>query len=198
MSLLSRAAAFAAAMVLTLGLSGTAHAAQDQAMVKTPVQTSAIFTQNTPDALSVPDDQAPANDFNSLAEAVAAHQDDATADEALRCVAGAVYFESRGEPLSGQLAVAEVIINRAKSGRFPANVCGVVTQRGQFGFVRGGRIPSVDEDCRNWRTALAVARVALADAWDSEASKALYFNRGRAPAAGIRRIAAIGHHVFYR
>ena len=76
-------------------------------------------------------------EFDTLAEAVAA-QDNAAADEALECLAGAIYFESKGEPLTGQLAVAEVIINRAKSGRFPTDVCAVVKQRGQFSFVRGG------------------------------------------------------------
>ena len=137
-------------------------------------------------------------EFASLDAAVAA-QDRAVADEATRCLAGAIYFESKGEPLSGQLAVAQVIINRAKSGRFPADVCGVVTQHGQFGFVRGGRIPSIDEARTAYRTAVAVARVALADAWDSAAETALYFNTpGRSPSARLQRVAMIGNHVFYR
>lgn len=137
-------------------------------------------------------------EFTSLDAAVAA-QDRAVADEATRCLAGAIYFESKGEPLSGQLAVAQVIINRAKSGRFPADVCGVVTQRGQFSFVRGGRIPSIDGARAAYRTAVAVARVALADAWDSAAETALYFNTpGRAPGARLQRVASIGNHIFYR
>ena len=44
------------------------------------------------------------------------------------------------QPLAGQLAVANVVINRAKSGRFASDICGVVKQRGQFSFVRGGRL----------------------------------------------------------
>ncbi len=139
------------------------------------------------------------DDFNTLAEAVAAQDRELATDAAIRCLAGAVYFESKGEPLSGQLAVAQVILNRAKSGRFPPDVCGVVKQRGQFGFVRGGQIPSINQNGASWHTAVAVARVALADAWDTPADEALYFNTpDRAPAAGIRRIAAIGNHVFYR
>ena len=63
-------------------------------------------------------------------------------------MAGAIYFEAKGEPLSGQLAVAEVILNRAKSGRFPKAICSVVTQRGQFSFVRGGRIPDDRQQSR--------------------------------------------------
>lgn len=136
--------------------------------------------------------------FDTLADAVAA-QDVTAEDEAMRCLAGAIYFESKGEPLSGQLAVAEVILNRAKSGRYPPDVCGVVKQRGQFGFVRGGRIPSINEGARAWRTAVAVARVALNDVWGSAAGKALYFNTpGRAPGARLTRVAMIGNHVFYR
>jgi spore germination cell wall hydrolase CwlJ-like protein len=147
-------------------------------------------------APAVLDDQ---DDFDTLAEAVAAQDEESTLDGATRCLAGAIFFESKGEPLSGQLAVAQVILNRAKSGRFPSDVCAVVKQRGQFGFVRGGQIPSINENVAAWRTAVAVARVALADAWDSPAEEALYFNTpGRAPASGIRRVAAIGNHVFYR
>ncbi len=136
-------------------------------------------------------------EFDTLAEAVAA-QDNAAADEALECLAGAIYFESKGEPLTGQLAVAEVIINRAKSGRFPTDVCAVVKQRGQFSFVRGGQIPAINIG-KAYRTAIAVAKVALADAWNSPAQKALYFNTAdRRPAGRVIKVASIGNHVFYR
>lgn len=136
-------------------------------------------------------------EFDTLAEAVAA-QDNAAADEALECLAGAIYFESKGEPLTGQLAVAEVIINRAKSGRFPTDVCAVVKQRGQFSFVRGGQIPTINIG-KAYRTAIAVAKVALADAWNSPAQKALYFNTAdRRPAGRVIKVASIGNHVFYR
>lgn len=137
-------------------------------------------------------------DYNSLAEAVA-DQDDDAADATQRCLAGAVYFESKGEPLAGQLAVANVIINRSKSGRFPSDICSVVKQRGQFSFVRGGEIPSIDEGRTAWRTALAVAKVALDAAWDSPAPKALFFNTAnRRPGGNLTKIAMIGNHVFYR
>ena len=155
-----------------------------------PVETNA---QNTAVSPAV----AEAEEFDTLAQAVAA-QDSAAADEALQCLAGAIYFESKGEPLAGQLAVAEVIINRAKSGRFPANVCAVVKQRGQFSFVRGGQIPTINAGTA-YRTAIAVAKVALADAWNSPADKALYFNTpDRRPSVRAIKVASIGNHVFYR
>ena len=155
-----------------------------------PVETNA---QNTAISPAV----AEAEEFDTLAQAVAA-QDSAAADEALQCLAGAIYFESKGEPLTGQLAVAEVIINRAKSGRFPADVCAVVKQRGQFSFVRGGQIPTINAGTA-YRTAIAVAKVALADAWNSPAQKALYFNTpDRRPSVRAIKVASIGNHVFYR
>lgn len=164
--------------------------AQTATAVVTVPQPTAAPTETVADDAEV--------EFASLDAAVAA-QDRAAADEATRCLAGAIYFESKGEPLSGQLAVAQVILNRAKSGRFPPDVCGVVTQRGQFGFVRGGRIPSIDEARAAYRTAVAVARVAMADAWDSAAEHALYFNTpGRVPGARLQRVASIGNHIFYR
>ena len=135
--------------------------------------------------------------FDSLDAAVAAQ--DATSDDDARCLAGAVFFESKGEPLSGQLAVAQVIINRAKSGRFPTSVCSVVTQRGQFSFVHGGVIPTIDSGRAGYRTALAVAKVALRAAWDSAAPDALFFHaRSVAASARLTRVASIGNHVFYR
>jgi len=162
-------------------------------------KTQSVIAPDTDRTVVTPTEEAEAAmEFASLDAAVAA-QDRAATDEATRCLAGAVYFESKGEPLSGQLAVAQVILNRAKSGRFPPDVCGVVTQRGQFSFVRGGRIPSIDQARAAYRTAVAVARVAMADAWDSAAEHALYFNTpNRVPGARLRRVAMIGNHVFYR
>ncbi|KQT35407.1 cell wall hydrolase [Sphingomonas sp. Leaf412] len=133
--------------------------------------------------------------YPTLAAAVAAQTAHAE-DEAVRCLAGAIYFESRGEPLAGQLGVAQVILNRAESGRFADNVCDVITQRGQFGFVRGGRIPPVPTNA-DWRRAVAVAKVAMADAWDGPAERALYFNTSRPGGAKVK-VAAIGNHLFYR
>lgn len=140
--------------------------------------------------------------FATLAAALAAHSASAIAadsDEALRCMASAIYFEAKGEPLEGQLAVAEVILNRTRSGRYPADVCGVITQRGQFSFVRGGVIPAIDAGRSAYATALSVARVALASAWTSGINSALFFHARRvAPGGRMVRVAAIGNHIFYR
>jgi N-acetylmuramoyl-L-alanine amidase len=115
------------------------------------------------------------------------------------CLAGAIYFESKGEPLQGQLAVAEVILNRAKSGRFPASVCGVILQPGQFSFVRGGGFPPIARSSQGWREAVAITHVARNDEWDSGVGKALFFHARRvSPGWKLQRIASVGNHVFYR
>jgi spore germination cell wall hydrolase CwlJ-like protein len=119
----------------------------------------------------------------------------------MKCLAQAVYFESRGEPLSGQLAVARVVINRAASGLYPADYCSVVTQRKQFSFVRNGRIPAADESSSAWRRAKAIAQIAHQDLWDSEAGDALYFHATYVSPSWARRktqLARIDTHVFYR
>jgi spore germination cell wall hydrolase CwlJ-like protein len=135
----------------------------------------------------------------SLAELVRRHAVTETADAEQKCLATAVYFESKGEPLDGQLAVARVIMNRAESGRFASTLCGVVRQPGQFSFVRGGAMPAVARDSGNWRTAVAIAKIAQDDLWNASARNALYFHAKRvAPGWRMARIGAIGNHVFYR
>jgi len=168
--------------------------------VPVPVGTLKPATDAAPDEVSVATAPtgAPGLAYASLAAAVAAQDTPGTMDSELQCLAGAVYFESKGEPLSGQLAVAEVVINRSTSGRFPTSICSVVKQPGQFSFVRGGRIPDVGANAQ-YRTATAIAKIALADAWDSPASKALYFHARRvAPGWNRARVATIGNHVFFR
>ena len=149
----------------------------------------------------IPDEEVEADaDYASLAEAVAAQDMPDEVDPQLACLAGAIFYESKGEPLSGQLAVANVIMNRVESGRFPSTICGVVTQRGQFSFVRGGKIPSIDTHRKAYRTAMAVAQVAMDGDWEKDpAPDALFFHAKRVrPGWGKAQVATIGHHVFYR
>ncbi|HYD36433.1 MAG TPA: cell wall hydrolase [Allosphingosinicella sp.] len=136
---------------------------------------------------------------SSLAELVERHSGPSTADPEHECLAGAVYFESKGEPLKGQLSVAEVILNRMRSGRFPASACGVVKQRGQFSFVRGGRIPAVARASLAWKRAVAIAHIAREGLADGGAPRALFFHaRYVSPRWKLTRVAAVGNHIFYR
>ena len=119
----------------------------------------------------------------------------------MKCLAQAVYFEARGEPLAGQLAVARVVINRATSGLYPPDYCAVGTQRSQCSFVTGGRLPQADEASEAWRRARAIAQIAHQDLWQSEARDALYFHASYVNPSWARRktqLARIDTHVFYR
>jgi spore germination cell wall hydrolase CwlJ-like protein len=135
----------------------------------------------------------------SLAQLVTAHAGTETANEESECLARAVYWESRGEPLAGQLAVAEVVINRARSGRFAPTLCGVVRQPSQFSFVRRGYIPQPPQASRDWLTAVAIARIATERLAQGGAPQALFFHARRInPGWRLTRVATVGNHVFYR
>jgi spore germination cell wall hydrolase CwlJ-like protein len=153
----------------------------------------------------VPDDQAVDAEAAvvstaSLADMVTQLRDDDAGSRELECLATGIYFESKSEPLAGQLAVGKVIANRADShGRFPSSYCGVLLQRGQFSFVRGSRLPSVPRSSRQWQTAVAVAKIVDRDLKESAAGDALFFHaRYVAPGWRMKRVASIGNHVFYR
>ena len=118
----------------------------------------------------------------------------------LECLAVGIYFESKSEPLSGQLAVGEVIANRANSnGRFPSTYCGVLFQRGQFSFIRGKSLPSVPRASKQWHTAVAIAKIVDQDLKDSAVGNALFFHAKHvSPRWRLKRVASVGNHVFYR
>lgn len=134
-----------------------------------------------------------------LATLVAELRSSEAGSRELECLAAGVYFESKSEPLAGQLAVGQVIANRAESGRFAKTYCGVLFQRGQFSFVRGGRWPAIAKSGRQWKTAVAIARIVDQDLKDSSVGKALFFHAKRVnPRWRLRRVASVGNHIFYR
>ena len=117
-------------------------------------------------------------------------------DAEAKCLTKAVFFEARGEPLEGQLAVAQVILNRAASGQYPASVCGVINQRGQFSF----RDRSISATSSDYRTAQAVTVIAQAQRWLQVAPRAMAFHAAsvRPGWGNMERVSRIGNHVFYR
>ncbi len=135
----------------------------------------------------------------SLAALVAMQDTNGGLDTQGNCLAGAVYFESKGESLAGQLAVAKVVMARAKSGRFASTLCGVVFQKSQFSFVRGGRMPAIDKSSRNWQNAVAITKIALSGSWKSPVEGALFFHaRYVSPGWRLARLGAVDNHIFYR
>ena len=122
-------------------------------------------------------------------------------DAEATCLATAVYFESKGEPLAGQLAVAHVVMNRAASGRYPTSLCGVVRQRAQFSFVRRGVFPRIDPACAAWRKARAIARVARLKLTPALPGDVLWYHADYvAPRwrQALVRFEKVGRHIFYR
>lgn len=135
----------------------------------------------------------------SLSDMVADLRAQEAGSRELECLATGIYFESKSEPLAGQLAVGQVIANRAESKRYPSTYCGVILQRGQFSFVRGHRLPSVPHTSKQWQTAVAIAKIVDRDLKDSAVGDALFFHARRvSPNWNRTRVALIGNHIFYR
>jgi hypothetical protein len=148
-----------------------------------------ILKNDEPDTISA----------SSLAELVGAQDTGGSLGNEERCLAGAVYFESKGESLNGQLAVARVVMARSRSGRFPTSLCGVVYQKSQFSFVRGGGMPPIATGSNNWRNAVAISKIALANSWKSPVEGALFFHaRHVSPGWRLTRLGSIDNHIFYR
>ena len=113
----------------------------------------------------------------------------------LNLIARAVYGEARGEPYTGQVAVAAVILNRVRDSRFPKTVAGVVYQAGAFDVVADGQINLTPND-----TAYKAVRDAV-NGWDPTYGCLYYYNPRTATNKWIRSLpisTTIGSHVFCR
>lgn len=135
-----------------------------------------------------------------------ANQPTATGGADWRCLSEALYFEARGESVKGQFAVAEVILNRVKSGKFPSSVCGVVNQgtgklhRCQFSYTCDGHPENIGEPSA-YRNVGKIARALLDGAPRNLTVGATYYHnhtvRPRWSKVFIRT-ASIDGHYFYR
>jgi spore germination cell wall hydrolase CwlJ-like protein len=205
MNLKFRAAAIAAAV---FAFAGSAFVGGPAQALQGPIALPSVsFLDHAPAALGAAaigidghSAAAPANAYSLdfLVETEAAAE---TGDAEQECLANAVYFEARGEPLQGQLAVAEVVMNRAASGRFPTSLCGVVVQRAQFSFVHRGRMPRADRASEAWRRAVGIARVAVERKAPRQVpATCLWYHANYVSPSWGRRLeqsARIGQHIFY-
>jgi hypothetical protein len=130
----------------------------------------------------------------------------ASGDEQFQCLAAAVYFESRGEPLAGQIGVAEVVLNRVDSPLYPRSVCGVTMQGAgggggcQFSYACDGRSDVMTSALARSR-AEKIARMLLDGRPREVTDGATSFHATYVRPSWSRtltRTAAIGAHVFYR
>jgi N-acetylmuramoyl-L-alanine amidase len=139
---------------------------------------------------------APTGDLSSK---VAALRGSDPGSRELECLAVGIYYESKSEPLAGQLAVGHVIANRVHSGRFASSYCGVLFQRSQFSFVRGHSYAPVPRSSRQWQNAVAMAKIVDLKLQDSPVPGALYFHAKRvSPNWHMTRVGSVGNHIFFR
>jgi spore germination cell wall hydrolase CwlJ-like protein len=195
-------------MTLSLRFAGIAAAVFGLGAVATSASPLAAQITGNPSAVTSvaqEDTAAPLSETmrgRPLAEQVEAYGRTETDNAEQDCLANAVYFEARGESLEGQLAVAEVVLNRSQSGRYPATICGVVTQPLQFSFVNATRrIPAANRSSDAWRKAVAIARIAQDGVTDQLTSDVLWYHADYvAPSWGRRlsRVTKVGLHIFYR
>jgi hypothetical protein len=130
----------------------------------------------------------------------------ASGGAAWQCLAEALYFEARGESLKGQIAVAEVILNRAESSRFPNTVCGVIRQGTgrkyacQFTYTCDGHPENIN-DPSSYKRVGKVARMMLDGAPRNLSGGALFYHTTAVNPSWARkfqRTARLGVHLFYK
>ncbi|WIJ24277.1 cell wall hydrolase [Devosia sp. RR2S18] len=123
------------------------------------------------------------------------------------CLATAIYYEARGESRDGQMAVAQVILNRVADKRYPDSICGVVYQNKhkrnacQFSFACDG-VPETRSETKAWNLAMEIAEKAtdseplVAELHLATHYHANYVNPNWAPK--MQKLKQIGQHIFYR
>lgn len=146
-------------------------------------------------------------DQRPLSPAERLHLSGKTRAKAEKCLANAVYFEARGEPVRGQIAVAQVVMNRVFSGFYPKDVCGVVYQNAsrhlacQFTFACDG-IPDIVTEPDAWERAKRIAADMLdGKLWMPEVAKSTHYHAYWVHPAWVsemKRVYRLGVHTFYR
>lgn len=120
------------------------------------------------------------------------------------CLTAAIYYEARSEPVDGQRAVAQVVLNRVRDRAFPASVCGVVYQHSarvcQFTFACDGSTGHPIEP-RAWALASALAAAALDGSVYAPIGAATHYHTNAILpwwASSLARVGEVGSHIFYR
>jgi hypothetical protein len=110
------------------------------------------------------------------------------------CLAMSIYYEARGEPKTGQYAVADVVLNRVEDQRFPSTICGVVKQKDQFHWKKV--LPAPNE---NWILAAEIAKDVISNETHRGITNgAIFFQRSaRVPPYADERTKKIGNHNFF-
>lgn len=123
---------------------------------------------------------------------------DKASEKELDCLAKNIYHEARGEPLAGQIAVAQVTLNRVRNQRFQNSICEVVYANKQFSWTNDQA--KKIKDSKAWRSSVALAEVVLSRQYALPKFEALYFHTKQVNPKWNRKkqvVAKIGNHIFY-
>ena len=193
------AATFITTLLSTSGSHASAQGFNAPVAIATTFISQPVIQTIAPEQVDTTEPLQDAITASSLADLVENTAAPATLSNELECLAGAIFFEAKGESLAGQLAVGRVIIARSQSGRFPASYCGVVYQPSQFSFIRGRSMPSINRAGRQWQNAVRVAVIADRGSWKSPVEGAMFFHATHvSPRWGKTRMAKVDGHIFYR
>jgi spore germination cell wall hydrolase CwlJ-like protein len=170
--------------------------AQDALLAATSVANTPISADSAREAMLTPVPAMAAQEAGDDSDML---DPTAALDPQLECIAKVVHHEAANQSREGQLAVAQIIMNRVESGRFPDTPCGVANQPGQF-FNTASYQPR--RTSPRWATAVEVARDVL-DGDTSDVSDGAYFyHAAYQPATAFfrtrTRVTQIGDHIFYR
>ena len=165
----------------------------------TPVPVSLVVL-NAPKNVTIAERASDQPDFTALIDPGSARDEE-------KCLAQAIYFEARSEPEEGMAAVAQVVLNRVKTGLYADTVCGVVFQNShrykacQFSFTCEGKsLRVIEQD--HWQTALRIAReVTEGKTWLADVGSSTHYHATYVRpdwASRLKRMDKIGHHIFYR
>ena len=124
----------------------------------------------------------------------------------IKCLSEALYFEARGEQIEGQIAVADVIINRKNSNRFPSTICGVVSEGShkkhacQFSYNCDGKLELI-YDKKTYSRIAKLSSMILNGAFSDVTNGATFFHASEVSPSWskkFRKTRKIGRHIFYR
>ena len=124
----------------------------------------------------------------------------------LKCLSEALYFEARGERIEGQIAVADVIINRKNSNQFPSTICGVVSEGShkrhacQFSYNCDGKLELI-YDKKTYRRIVKLSSMILNGAFSDVTNGATFFHASEVSPSWskkFKKTRKIGRHIFYK
>lgn len=121
---------------------------------------------------------------------------------ALMCLALAIYFEARSEPVIGQIAVAQVILKRVEDPMWPNTICEVVWQNKQFSFTHDGKSDNPTE-LNAWNKSIILAKIAMIKNFHDYSKGSDHYHTKQvnpywSTSSKLEQSRIIGNHIFYR